>query len=705
MTQRDGLFEDDLKKRDPQPADVLVLWLPVFMCCGIGTYFLLPFEPSLRAVLFVSLALCICMAGFWRYRDWAIWRWVAGFVTMFCGGILLIQVHSMAQAEHVRLLNYSVWNKEITGRIGGFERVGTGWRVVMEDAAIENGMPHYTLRLTVRKKDFMPQEGALLTVKGSVMAPSEPMVPHSFDFRRHAFYRGISGYGYATQVLSFTPPPKDYHADRLEHYRDWLTERVYTVLQQPDAGIVTALLNGQRAGITKKSTAVLQQSGLQHVISISGLHVSLMAITVFFAVRLLLALNMRVALYLPTKKIAAFCALIGIVFYLLIVGNTPPTLRAVLVTGAALCAVMLDREPIQMRVVALAALAILLVQPESLVDIGFQMSFAAVIGLVAFYQFTREFWTHGFWKGNIILRLLLLGLGTVATSIVATIVTAPLVLMYFQQVPLLSMLANVLSAPAITFLVMPGTFLAYLLTPFPVLGDLSIHMMGLGVNIMMDVAHFVAALPSSVWRVPSLPLMIVIMMMTGLFMMMTLPRLGRYGGAALIVLALCCLPFQSRPDLYLTTDRVILYPDKANGVLYTEGRLAKFNRDMMLQWTAMKKVAPLPCDEAICDVTIKEKNIRFVRSVETLPQACEKKNERQPLVLLTRYFLDQSCDGIYVIDRHSLNRHGGYAVFLDKDDIRVETVHPRSGKRRIWNRPVWNAKIWKRFNNTGKKDK
>lgn len=687
MAQGDHLYKDDTRNRDPQPADRLVLWLPVFMCFGIGTYFLLPSEPSFKAIAAAGAISCILIAALWRYRDMMLWRWGAGFLLMFFGGMLLVQNHSMTQAQHVNLLNYSVWNKEITGKIGGFERVGTGWRVMLHDAVIEGGKTIYNLRVTIRTKGFMPQEGGKLTVKGSIMAPSEPMVPSSFDFRRHAFFRGISGYGYATQIIEFVPRPQEYRANRLEHYRDWLTEHVYNVLEQPEAGIVTALLNGQRAGITKKSTVVLQQSGLQHVISISGLHVSLMAITIFFAVRLLLACSMRLALYLPIKKIAAFCALVGIVFYLLIVGNTPPTLRAVLVTGAALCAVMLDREPIQMRVVALAALAILLVQPDSLIDIGFQMSFSAVIGLVAFYQYSRNFWTHVFWKENIVLKVLLLGLGTIATSIVATIVTAPLVLMYFQQVPLLSMLANVLAAPAITFLVMPGTFLAYLLTPFPMLGDLSIHIMGLGVAIMMDVAHFVASMPSSVWRIPSLPLPVVVLVMIGLLMVMTLKRKGRYAGGVCIVAACLLLPFQTYPDLYLTSDRVILYPDTTSDILYTEGRMAKFNRDLMLQWTAKKQVKPLPCENDICNLTIKNKVIRFVRTVEALERACEGAAD----LLVTRYYLDQQCKDIPVVDRHALNHKGGYAIFIDADEIKFQTVHNQKETRRIWNKPVWKS--------------
>lgn len=672
-------------EKDPQPADRLVLWLPVFMCAGIGTYFLLPFEPSLSWVAGIFAAALLAVVTVFltveKWRDAIVWHWFSAFILMFIGSFLLIQMHTRHQEQTHHLLEYSVWNKPIHGMISSFERVGTGWRVVLADASVDGGKTPYTLRLTIRKKGFIPEEGGMLTVKGSVMAPSSPLVPNSFDFRRHAFYRGISGYGYATQILSYDAPAQDYGKNRLEEYRDWLTERVYAVLQQPEAGIVTALLNGQRAGIAKKSTAVLQQSGLQHVISISGLHVSLLAITIFFSTRLLMACSMRLAASWPIKKIAAFFALIGIVFYLLIVGNSPPTLRAVLVTGAALCAVMLDREAIQMRVVALAAMAILLIQPDSLVDIGFQMSFAAVIGLVAFYQYTRGFWTHEFWKRNIVFKILLLGVGTIATSIVATIVTAPLVLMYFQQVPLLSMLANIMAAPAITFLVMPGTFLAYLFTPFPVIGDVAIHIMGLGVENMMDVAHFVAGLPSSVWRIPSLPLVTVILTMLSMWILVTFAGKGRYIAAFCLMIACVVGVLHRMPDLYLTSDRTVLYPDPESNGLYVDGRLQKFNRDMMLQWTSKEKAHGFPCASDICELDIKGKKIRFIRTVAALEQACDAPAD----LLVTRYYLDRKCSGTTVLDRHMVRRNGGYAVFIRRDIITLTPVFPDYHKPRPWN--------------------
>ena len=662
--------------RDPQPADNLILWLPVFLCCGINVYFLLASEPPVWLAwsgFGTAIILTLATIG---WRDALAWRWIASFAVAASLGFALMQANT--QAMNMPLLKRGIWSGTIDGTIQSFERAGTGWRVVLQDASVDELPDKYQLRLSIRGRGFMPQLGAGLKVQGSLMAPSSPLVPGSFDFRRYAFFQGIGGYGYASKILRYDPPAQKKTSNWLEDYRDWLTEKTYAVLKQPEAGIVSALLNGQRAGISRQTNKVLQQSGLYHVISISGLHVSIMAMTIFFAMRLLMACNMWLALHWPIKKIAAGFALVGIVFYLLIVGSSPPTLRSVIVTGAALAAIMLDREPIQMRVVALAALGILLIQPQSMIDIGFQMSFAAVIGLVAFYQQTRNFWTQPFWKQSIFTKMAHLVVGTVITSIVATIVTAPLVLLYFQQIPLLSMLANVLAAPPITFLIMPGTFLAYLLTPFPLLGGLAIHMMGWGVTLMMMVAQFVAHLPSAVWQTAPMPLISVPIIMLGFFILIAAKSRWRLLAIIPILIALAWTPFIKRPDLYLTQNRLVLYPDPHSPALFVQGKVQSFDKTMLLQWTTRKQIKPFDCTDDICEWMIKGKTIRLVRSIPALDQACARHAD----VIITPYYLDRRCRTGLVFDRHSLNRRGGQAVWLD-NQIRVETV--LAGKnRRPW---------------------
>jgi hypothetical protein len=112
--------------------------------------------------------------------------------------------------------------------------------------------------------------GGTLKVRAGLMPAGAPFAPGIFDFQRHAYFQGLSGYGYVTQIEEYNPAVQNESENRLEHYREWIAARVYQVLPQPEAGIVTALLNGQRAGISKQTTNMLQASGLQHIISISG---------------------------------------------------------------------------------------------------------------------------------------------------------------------------------------------------------------------------------------------------------------------------------------------------------------------------------------------------------------------------------------------------------------------------------------------------
>ena len=150
--------------------------------------------------------------------------------------------------------------------------------------------------------------------------------------------------------------------------------------------IAAALITGERGGISEEVTQAMRDSGLAHILSISGLHMVIMAGTVFWLVRALLALVPVLALRYPIKKWAAASALAAATFYLALSGAAVPTVRSWIMMSIVLIAVMLDRPALTMRNVALAALAILIVAPESLFDPSFEMSFAAVIALVALYE-------------------------------------------------------------------------------------------------------------------------------------------------------------------------------------------------------------------------------------------------------------------------------------------------------------------------------
>ena len=223
---------------------------------------------------------------------------------------------------------------------------------------------------------------------------------------------------------------------------------------------------GDQRGIAEETQEAMRASGLGHILSISGLHMALVAGSVFWLIRALLALSPALALDYPIKKWAAAGALVVATFYLGISGAEVATVRSYVMLAIMLVAVMLDRRALTLRNVALAALVILVFSPESLLSISFQMSFAATVALIATYEALSAradrkldladatgsdagSAAHGRRSSTLFL-----------TSLVAGLATAPFGAFYFQRVAPLTIVANMAVAPAVGFVVMPMALLS-----------------------------------------------------------------------------------------------------------------------------------------------------------------------------------------------------------------------------------------------------
>jgi competence protein ComEC len=229
----------------------------------------------------------------------------------------------------------------------------------------------------------------------------------------------------------------------------------------------------------------MRDSGLAHVLAISGLHMVIMAGTVFW-----------LALRFAIKKWAAAIALLAAAFYLALSGATVPTVRAWIMMSIFLIAVMLDRPAITMRNVALAALAILVAAPESLFDPSFEMSFAAVIGLVAFYEWLtrrkRQYlpdvspaWRGLRWSGALVF-------GAGLTTLIAGTAVAPFAVYHFHRMTHFGLVANMIAAPLVSLIIMPMALLSLIAMPFG-LEAWPLQVMGYGIELMMGAAQWVAS--------------------------------------------------------------------------------------------------------------------------------------------------------------------------------------------------------------------
>lgn len=700
------LIKDWLHDQFNLQAGQFFLWMPVFFGAGIGLYFSLPQEPG----LFLCLTLWgICCLALWLCRRAAFVRFVLLALVLVVSGCLAGQVRALLVDAPV--LERSLSFVSLEGRITQFERMdkdGRSARFVLCDLTLDRLAPVETpacVRLSVRsKKPLLAYDpGDFVAGLASLRTPSDPVAPDGFDFRRHLYFQRIGAVGFFYGAPQLVDKTADHvWNNRVERLRNAINTKVFSLIPALSPGLVSALLTGQRGAMNEADMEAMRASGLAHMLAISGLHVGLFAATVFFVVRLGLVLIPALALHWPVKRIAAVTAFVAAVFYMLLAGATLPTQRAVIMVGVVLLAVFLDRSALSMRLVAVAALLVLLFAPESLLSVSFQLSFAAVIGLIAVYDGLRDFLSVQMRHSGFVRRALLYGGGIVLTSAIASVVTMPFALHYFQRASLYAVLANALAMPVMSFWVMPSAVMALFLMPFGG-SALFLALMGQGAGLILDIAHRVAALEGAQVHFSFVPLSALLAFSLGaLFMCLwrgPLRWLGLLG--VLIALLLCVSP--RRPDIVIGQDHTlwayIYAADKSVDKLGDEASYAALDQDQptlfvstMMRgrfvreaWQSdygLQNIAPqhwradealISCDDLACRLVLKGRKISFVLQKEALAQACAWAD----IVISKRSVRKKTCAAPLVIDYWFIKKHGASALYLSEDgDVppRIETA-------------------------------
>jgi competence protein ComEC len=436
-------------------------------------------------------------------------------------------------------------------------------RFVLRVASMESPRRQAKLervRLSV-KKGTAPEVGSFVELKARLQPPLAPLRPGSYDFSRDLYFQGIGASGFAMGAIKTVEPPVSgglalRYAAFMQGLRDAIDARIRTTLEGDKRAIATALLTGRRDAITTPVNDAMFISGLGHVLSISGYHMAVVAGVVFFAVRALLALIPGLTVSVPIKKWSAAAALVAAAFYLLLSGAEVATQRSFFMTAVVLIAVMVDRRAITFRTLAVAALIVLLIAPEALVHPSFQMSFAATLGLVALVQIgmPRLFATPdssatarvALWGGREIVTLLL-------ASLVAGFATTPYAAFHFHRVTPYGVLANLAAMPVVSALVMPAGLLGLVAMPFGFDGFFW-WLMGIGIDWMIAVTRWVAALPGAVGRMAAFGIGPLIAASAGIILLGLLRTPLRWSGAVMLALAVVWALVVPQPDILVSGD-------------------------------------------------------------------------------------------------------------------------------------------------------
>ena len=414
------------------------LWLPVLFGSGIALYFALPAEPpTLVALMPAVAALALHLAG---PRS--------GLGGLFTAALLAASLGATAaklRTEAVRapVLQSQTRPLDVYGHLELIEpRAGKGQRLTIRVTALEKHEAHawpVRVRVVTRAKNEALKPGDAVRLKATLNPPPGPSLPGDYDFARSAWFKSLGAVGYADAAVEIDvnapgPPFALRIGAAVARVRQAIGQRILAALPGQTGAIANALITGERGGISEATNQAFRDSGLFHILSISGLHMVIMAGAVFLCIRVALAAIPAIALRYPIKKWAAAGAMAGAFCYLTISGAEFATVRSYIMISIMFLAVLLDRPALALRNVALAALFILLVWPESLFDAGFQMSFAAVVALVSAYEWLRlrDAAQQGPLRRGAFASVLLFLAGILTTTLVAGLAVAPFGVYHFH---------------------------------------------------------------------------------------------------------------------------------------------------------------------------------------------------------------------------------------------------------------------------------
>ncbi len=543
------------------------------------------------------------------------------------------------------------------------------------------------IRVSLPDTDAPPglRPGALVSLRARLTPPPPMALPGGHDFARDAWFRGIGGVGRAISPVTVVETGS---AGGIAGLRDRLGRLIRSRLSGSAGGIATALATGDQQAVSEEDAEAMRRSGLAHLLSVSGLHIAAAVGAAMLISLRLLALSERLALRFNLVLVSAGVGALAGVAYTLLTGLQVPTVRSCVAALLVLAGIALGREALSLRLVAVGALAVLLVQPESLAGASFQLSFAAVTAIIALHSLAPVRRWLGPREESLVQRLLRGLGGLMLTGLVVEIALMPFALYHFHRAGLYGVAANLIAIPLTTFVIMPLEALALLLDPLGLAAPLWAATGG-AIDAMVLLAHRVGDAKGAVAMLPTMPRWaFALMVVGGLWLCLWVGRVRWFGFAPLGLGALVAFAAPV-PDLLVTGDGQHLALVRGDGVpVLLRSRSGDFVRDLMSEAAAYDGDPP-PLDEqrfarcsrdaCLADIVSEGRSWRLlaIRSSQRIDWAVLTRACAAADIVVADRRLPRGCTPRWLkLDRQALEQSGGLAIYLGSEP-RVESVAER----------------------------
>jgi competence protein ComEC len=682
------------------------LWIPVALAAGAAFYFALPVEPH-GAVALVAASLAIGLAARIRRGTLSpIWLLIAACAAGF------VVAKGRTLALDTAVLAAPTGDVVLTGRIVGLMPLGEkSLRVRLDDVRLGGitagaAPPRVEIRMAAPTPPL--RRGTTIRVHALLYPPAGPVLPGAYDHARTLWFAGIGATGRAIgRPESIAGPAGFSLADWIDECRDAIGARIRAALPGPIGALAEAQIIGERGHLSRDINDALQVSGLAHILSISGLHMALVAGGVFLGLRALFALSPRLVLTRPVKVWAAVGALLAAIVYLALSGGGVATWRSAIMIALLFAAVLAERPALSLHNLVAAAALLIITAPESVLSASFQMSFLAVMGLIAAHE-AWAVWRMGrdrdresadHWTRSILRGLVGSAGAMLATTLVASLCSGLPAAYHFNRLSAYGLIANALALPVVSLLVMPAALAAMIAMPFG-LEALPLRLMGAGLEAVVTIASTIAGMPGAQTAVAS-PSALSMMAMTGGLVFLCLWQgwtrllglLGIVGGLALAGIG-------AEPDIIVERRGATVAVRDENGRLTLPlQRKARFSVEKWLLhegdpagFAEALKRPGWHCAGSACRAVVNGRRLLFLRNDTAAGTAARLCGDAE--IVIAAVPLRGACRSARLrIDRFDLWRKGAHAIYAEGDDWRVVTAWDERGRRPWVVEPVPRASI------------
>lgn len=699
----------------------LALWLPVVAGLGVLLYFSADREPVNYYAALICAACALLAHITANHRPVSI-----GLAMLAVLALGFASAQWRANLVHAPALSH-ITVDNLTGFVEQVDLRPNGARFVLKLESAEKLPPQDTprrVRLTMRYRPPFAA-GDFIAVKARLLPPSHAVIPGGYDFARDAYFMGIGAVGSVLgRAERFSPPMPASLRLRfmaaIDQTRNRLAMRVNQVIGGEPGTIAAAMVTGKRDLLSQSTRELIREAGIFHIITISGIQMSLVAGILFWFIRRLLAMSTTLALSYPIKKWAAAAAMAFACLYDIGTGSRVGTERALVMTLVVFLAIILDRAALTMRNLAIAAWAVILLEPDAILGASFQLSFAAVAALVAVYEagqrrMARQIewpqaaakdgrqklsqreeapWWHRFRESlhqifsNRIAAVLL-------STMAATSATAPFMAYDFHELSLYVMIGNPLTLGIIELFAIPGALLGAVLYPLGL--DAPVwHYLGLGISLVLWVARYIAAAPGASLPIPEFSATALSFLTLGLLSaVIWRSPVWRATAIPLVLIGIALVPLRAHFDVLIPASGDYLAFRSNDGHLAFLGK--RKNNFALEQWLRADGDNRLPeslspindpqagCGTLGCTAQLSPgRSIALVLKSEAFSEDCARAT-----IIVTPLFAPSTC-AAFTLDHASLAATGATTLEFDANRI-IQTSARSYAQDRLWSpkAPHW----------------